>query len=74
MRHEISTEQELLALGRRPWYNLTCTSNGRLWVWVSALPIKVIVEPIGKATVTEVDENTATATFSGAGQVKLGDG
>lgn len=35
--------------------------------------IKTIVDQIGTATVTEVDLNSATATFSGAGVPKVGD-
>ncbi len=35
--------------------------------------IKTIVDQIGMATVTEVDQNSATATFSGAGTPKVGD-
>jgi len=35
--------------------------------------IKTIVDQIGTATVTEVDEGSATATFSGNGTAKVGD-
>lgn len=35
--------------------------------------IKTIVDPLGTATVTEVDELSATATFNGSGAVNLGD-
>ena len=35
--------------------------------------IKTIVDQIGTATVTEVEENSATATFSGPGTPKVGD-
>lgn len=35
--------------------------------------IKTIVNQIGTATVTEVDENSATATFSGSSTVQVGD-
>jgi hypothetical protein len=35
--------------------------------------IKSIVDKIGEATVTEVDNDSATATFSGSGAAKAGD-
>ena len=35
--------------------------------------IKAVVDKIGEATVTEVDDDSATATFSGAGAAKVGD-
>ncbi|HXY00089.1 MAG TPA: CsgG/HfaB family protein [Candidatus Limnocylindrales bacterium] len=35
--------------------------------------IKSIVDKIGEATVTEVDNDSATATFSGSGAAKVGD-
>jgi len=35
--------------------------------------IKSVVDKIGEATVTEVDNDSATATFSGAGAAKVGD-
>src|SRR6516162_2175343 len=35
--------------------------------------IKTIVDPVGTATVTEVDELSATATFSGSAPAKVGD-
>ena len=35
--------------------------------------IKAVVDKIGEATVTEVDNDSATATFSGSGTVKVGD-
>jgi curli biogenesis system outer membrane secretion channel CsgG len=35
--------------------------------------IKAVTDKIGEATVTEVDEDSATATFSGAGAPKVGD-
>ena len=35
--------------------------------------IKAVTDKIGVATVTEVDDDSATATFSGAGAAKVGD-
>jgi hypothetical protein len=35
--------------------------------------IKAVTDKIGFATVTEVDDDSATATFSGAGAAKVGD-
>jgi curli biogenesis system outer membrane secretion channel CsgG len=35
--------------------------------------IKSVEDKVGDATVTEVDDDSATATFSGAGQAKVGD-
>ena len=35
--------------------------------------IKSVVDKIGDATVTEVDNDSATATFSGSGAAKVGD-
>jgi hypothetical protein len=35
--------------------------------------IKAVTDKIGIATVTEVDDDSATATFSGAGAAKVGD-
>lgn len=35
--------------------------------------IKAVVDRIGEATVTEVDDDSATATFSGAGPARVGD-
>jgi curli biogenesis system outer membrane secretion channel CsgG len=35
--------------------------------------IKSVEDKVGDATVTEVDDDSATATFSGAGQAKIGD-
>ena len=35
--------------------------------------IKAVVDKIGDATVTEVDDDSATATFTGAGGAKVGD-
>ena len=35
--------------------------------------IKSITDKIGSATVTEVDDDSATATFAGAGAAKVGD-
>jgi hypothetical protein len=35
--------------------------------------IKSVVDKVGEATVTEVDADSATATFSGAGPAKVGD-
>ena len=35
--------------------------------------IKAVTDKIGTATVTEVDDDSATATFSGAGAAKVGD-
>ena len=35
--------------------------------------IKSVVDKIGDATVTEVDSDSATATFSGSGAAKVGD-
>jgi len=35
--------------------------------------IKAVVDKIGEATVTEVDDDSATATFSGASAAKVGD-
>ena len=39
----------------------------------SGAVIKVLTTPVGTATVTQVDDTTATATFSGAVEVKVGD-
>jgi curli biogenesis system outer membrane secretion channel CsgG len=35
--------------------------------------IKSVVDKVGEATVTEVDDDSSTATFSGAGAAKVGD-
>jgi len=35
--------------------------------------IKAVVDKVGEATVTEVDDDSATATFSGSGPAKVGD-
>jgi curli biogenesis system outer membrane secretion channel CsgG len=35
--------------------------------------IKAVTDKLGNATVTDVDDDSATATFSGAGAVKVGD-
>ena len=35
--------------------------------------IKSVEDKVGEATVTEVDDDSATATFSGAGPAKVGD-
>jgi hypothetical protein len=35
--------------------------------------IKAVTDKIGEATVTEVDDDSATATFTGAGAPKVGD-
>jgi Flagellar assembly protein T, C-terminal domain len=35
--------------------------------------LKTIADKVGDATVTEVDEDSATATFSGTGAAKVGD-
>jgi curli biogenesis system outer membrane secretion channel CsgG len=35
--------------------------------------IKAVVDKVGEATVTEVDDDSATATFNGAGPAKVGD-
>jgi hypothetical protein len=35
--------------------------------------IKTIVDAVGTATVTEVDELSATATFNGSAPAKVGD-
>ncbi len=35
--------------------------------------IKAVTDKIGEATITEVDDDSATATFSGAGAAKVGD-
>ena len=35
--------------------------------------IKAVTDKIGEATVTEVDDDSATATFNGAGAAKVGD-
>ena len=35
--------------------------------------IKSVEDKIGEATVTEVDSDSATATFAGSGQAKVGD-
>lgn len=35
--------------------------------------IKSIADKIGSATVTEIDDDSATATFAGAGAAKVGD-
>ena len=35
--------------------------------------IKAVTDKIGSATVTDVDDDSCTATFSGAGAVKVGD-
>jgi len=35
--------------------------------------IRAVTDKMGTATVTEVDDDSATATFSGAGAPKVGD-
>jgi hypothetical protein len=35
--------------------------------------IKAVTDKIGQATVTDVDDDSCTATFSGAGAAKVGD-
>jgi hypothetical protein len=35
--------------------------------------IKAVTDKVGEATITEVDDDSATATFSGAGAAKVGD-
>jgi hypothetical protein len=35
--------------------------------------IKSVTDKVGEVTVTEVDEDSATATFNGSGAAKVGD-
>lgn len=49
----------------RPVRTITDPATGKV--------IKAIVDKVGEATVTEVDADSATATFAGAGAAKVGD-